>query len=63
MIDGYETKEMKPTTEATKAPAPKQVEDGTVYELKGLWNFKIKGQLYQYRTKAQAEAGLLIVNG
>ena len=60
MIDGYETKEMKPA-ETKEAPVVHQ--SGSVYEEKGLWYFKVGGQLYQYRTEEMAKAGLLIVNG
>ena len=63
MENEYQTKVMKPETVAKKAPAPKVVKDGDLYQEKGIWKFKIAGQVYQYKTKAQAEAGLLIVNG
>ena len=61
MENEYKTKEMKPTE--TKVKVPKIQKDGDIYEEGGRYKFKIEGQVYQYKTKELAKAGLLIVNG
>jgi len=78
MIDGYETKEMKPTQRThedkvldaiEKLPQvsiPPLVEkEGEVYEGKGgMCYFTIMGQRYNYMSKELAKAGLnQITNG
>tara|TARA_Y100000389_G_C17034371_1_gene304991 strand:+ start:123 stop:305 length:183 start_codon:yes stop_codon:yes gene_type:complete len=60
MENEYKTKDMKPEV---KVNTPKVNEDGKVYEEKGIWYFKLAGQLYQYKTKEKAEEGLKSLNG
>jgi len=67
MIDGYETKEMKPT-EMTEPKSsgmgkPEHMEDGKIFEKDGLWLFKWKGGECGYGTREAAEAGLVKVSG
>jgi len=61
MENEYTTKEMKPTE--TKVKKVKPSEDGTIYEERGLYHFKSKGQVYTYTSKVKAQAGLLVVHG
>jgi len=67
MIDGYETKEMKPTEMTKPKPSgmgkPEHGEDGMIFEKEGLFFFKWKGSECGYRTKEDAEAGLVKVSG
>jgi len=63
MENEYQTKEMKPAAKVEKPKAPKVVEDGKVYKEKGIWKFKIGKEVYQYRSKEKAEAGLKSLNG
>jgi hypothetical protein len=67
MIDGYETKEMKPTQMEAPKPSgmqkPEAMEDGIIVERDGMWFFKWKGGECGYMTKQLAEAGLGKVSG
>jgi hypothetical protein len=65
MENEYQTKEMKPAmTTLDVAPVVKVPKDGKLYEEGGRWKFKIAGEVYQYKTKELAKAGLeLVANG
>ena len=67
MIDGYTTKEMKPTEMEAPKPSgmekPERMEDGVLFERSGMWFFKWKGGECGYGSKELAEAGLIKVNG
>ena len=67
MIEGYETKEMKPTEMTEPKPSgmgkPEHMEDGHIYEKNGLWLFKWKGGECGFGTKEAAEIGLVKVSG
>ena len=63
MENEYQTKDMKATTEAPKVEAPKVIKDGELYEQGGRWKFKLNGDVYQYKTKKLATAGLEFLNG
>ena len=67
MIDGYTTKEMKPTEmkepKQSGMEKPENMEDGLVFERQGLWFFKWKGGECGFATKADAESGLVKVSG
>jgi hypothetical protein len=46
------------------APVVKVPKDGKLYEEGGRWKFKVAGEVYQYKTKELAKAGLeLVANG
>ena len=68
MIEGYETKDMtiakgmeKPKPSGMEKP--EYMEDGMIFERDGLFMFKWKGSECGYRTKEDAEAGLVKVSG
>ena len=65
MIEGYETKEMKPTEMQAPKPSGMQAptNDGEIFERDGMWFFKWKGGECGYMTKQLAEAGLGKVSG
>jgi|TARA_B110000259_G_C13944360_1_gene374087 hypothetical protein len=67
MIDGYTTKEMKPTEmQAPKSSGmgkPAEMEDGIIFEKTGMYFFKWKGGECGYMTQDLAEAGLVKVSG
>ncbi len=60
MIEGYKTKEMKPTE--MEAPKPSGT-DGEIFERDRMWFFKWKGGECGYTTKELAETGLGKVSG
>jgi hypothetical protein len=67
MIDGYTTKEMKPTEMKEPKPSemaqPERMEDGMIFEKNGMYFFKWKGGECGYGSRTDAEAGLLKVSG
>ena len=67
MIEGYTTKEMKPSEMEAPAPStmakPENMEDGMIFERDGMYFFKWKGGECGYPTKEDAEAGLVKVSG
>ena len=67
MIDGYTTKEMKPTEMKEPKPSgmgkPEHMEDGMIFEKNGMYFFKWKGGECGYASMVDAEAGLVKVSG
>jgi hypothetical protein len=67
MIDGYTTKEMKPTEMKEPKPSgmqkPEHMEDGMIFEKNGMFFFKWKGGECGYGSMVDAEAGLVKVSG
>ena len=67
MIDGYETKEMKPTEmekpKKSEMKEPENREDGMLFQDDGLWKFKWKGGECGYMTEEAAKAGLEKLSG
>ena len=67
MIDGYTTKEMKPTEMKEPKPSemgkPEHMEDGMIFEKNKMFFFKWKGGECGYASMVDAEAGLVKVSG
>ena len=67
MIEGYKTKEMKPTEMEAPKPSgmskPDNMEDGIIFEKDGMWFFKWKGSECGYHSQSDAEAGLKKLSG